>query len=445
MRINKVQIVNFRGFEDKEVVFHDNVTVVIGDNTAGKTSLLHALQVALGAYLQSLKELPGSVDYRCNFRDTDRFLRYDAEKKDYFPNERLPRITVEGEFVQTFKQDNGGFRFEPCLISWYRELTRSNSTTHNHACAGELMDVVSQMVAQRREAGMNAVYPLVLSFGTNRIAAQVRLSRKVKERQQRIEKAYKSALLDKVDFVGALDWLKRYDKSLKDGNEFDGTEEAFYQALRKAIPSLSEIDFDNNELEAIVSIEGRKPERHHYSYMSDGLKAMINIVSEIAYRCIQLNGFLGKRSVEETPGVVLIDEVDLYLHPKWQKHVLADLQKAFPKIQFIVSTHSPFIVQSLKENQLVSFDPDYQPGGQPYTEGLEDIASYRMGLSQKIRSRRFQEMTETAKKYFKALDDGDAKKEELREELKRIEAEFSDNPAYLALIQLETQAKGGKI
>ena len=51
MRINKVQIVNFRGFEDKEVVFQDNVTVVIGDNTAGKTSLLHALQVALGAYL----------------------------------------------------------------------------------------------------------------------------------------------------------------------------------------------------------------------------------------------------------------------------------------------------------------------------------------------------------------------------------------------------------
>ena len=125
--------------------------------------------------------------------------------------------------------------------------------------------------------------------------------------------------------------------------------------------------------------------------------------------------------------------------------MLADLQKAFPKIQFIVSTHSPFIVQSLKDSQLVSFDPDYQPGGQPYTEGLEDIASYRMGLSQKIRSSRFQEMTETAKKYFKALDDGDANKEELREELKRIEAEFSDNPAYLALIQLETQAKGEKI
>lgn len=123
---------------------------------------------------------------------------------------------------------------------------------------------------------------------------------------------------------------------------------------------------DNDEIEAVVSIPGKTPERHHYSYMSDGLKAMINIVSEIAYRCIQLNGFLGYNSVRYTPGVVLIDEVDLYLHPIWQKTVLRDLMSAFPNIQFIVTTHSPFIVQSLKQGELISFDDD------SYTEGAPD-------------------------------------------------------------------------
>ena len=263
------------------------------------------------------------------------------------------------------------------------------------------------------------------------------------ERQQRIEKAYKAALdSDQVDFAGALDWLRRYDKSLKDGKEFEGTREAFYQALSTAIPTLSEIDIDNDEIEAVVSIPGKTPERHHYSYMSDGLKSMINIVSEIAYRCIELNGFLGYNAVNYTPGVVLIDEVDLYLHPIWQKTVLRDLMAAFPNIQFIVTTHSPFIVQSLRQGELISFDNDAYTEGIPDMEGLEDIASGRMGMANEIRSKRYNEMVDIASEYFKELDEGDpAKAASLKERLTEIEAEFSDDPAYVALIKAEYNAK----
>ena len=62
----------------------------------------------------------------------------------------------------------------------------------------------------------------------------------------------------------------------------------------------------------------------------------------------------------------MIDEVDMYLHPHWQKHVLRDLVKAFPLVQFIVTTHSPFIVQSLKEGQLISFDKGVLTSGEPF-------------------------------------------------------------------------------
>lgn len=367
MRIRKIEMLNFKGFEKKEVEFNGQLTVAIGNNTAGKTTLLNAIQVGLGAYLQSLKSLRGGKGFRRNFVVADRFLRYDEEKKDYFPNEELPRISIDALIYRTVKSGPVGVTLEPQNINWYREFTKSGSTTHNQECAGELIDIVNEIEKKREKNGDNAVLPILLSFGTNRIDAQFRQSRKVVERQQRIEKAYRAALeSDQVDFAGALDWLRRYEKSIKDGKEFEGTKEAFYLALETAIPTLSEIDMDNDEIEAVVSIPGKTPERHHYSYMSDGLKAMINIVSEIAYRCIQLNGFLGYNSVRYTPGVVLIDEVDLYLHPIWQKTVLRDLMSAFPNIQFIVTTHSPFIVQSLKQGELISFDDD------SYTEGAPD-------------------------------------------------------------------------
>jgi predicted ATP-binding protein involved in virulence len=56
---------------------------------------------------------------------------------------------------------------------------------------------------------------------------------------------------------------------------------------------------------------------------------------------------------------------------------------AFPMIQFVVSTHSPFIVQSLQQGQLISFDEDVRQEGEPFRESLEDIASERMGLAAK--------------------------------------------------------------
>jgi predicted ATP-binding protein involved in virulence len=175
--------------------------------------------------------------------------------------------------------------------------------------------------------------------------------------------------------------------------------------------------------------------------MSDGLQSMINIVSEIAHRCIELNGFLGSNAVKMTPGVIMIDEIDLYLHPHWQKHVLQDLTKAFPMIQFIVSTHSPFIVQSLQEGQLISFDDDVLTTGEPFRESLEDITSERMGLQQDIRSKRFNEMVDTAMRLFEAADNGNKNKEELKNQLIEIESEYSWDPAYLALIRTELKAR----
>jgi predicted ATP-binding protein involved in virulence len=441
MRIKSINIVNFKGFENKTINFNGNLTVVIGNNTAGKTTLLKALQVGLGAYLQSLKQLPGGVPYRRNFSSLDKFMRFDKELRDYRHNEEKPRITINAEYPITESLCDNCPKVSFVPINWYREFA-GNYTTHTRACAGELIDAVHQMESLRYDKKQKSIYPLVLSFGAKRTSdSQARSTSNVKERVSRVEKAYKFALHDKVDFESAIEWLKHYDKNIKDNKEFEGTREAFFEALQTAIPALSEIEFDKGEIEAIVSVTGHTPSRHHFSYMSDGLQSMINIVSEIAHRCIELNGFLGSNAVKMTPGVIMIDEIDLYLHPHWQKHVLQDLTKAFPMIQFIVSTHSPFIVQSLQEGQLISFDDDVLTTGEPFRESLEDITSERMGLQQDIRSKRFNKMVDTAMRLFEAADNGNKNKEELKNQLIEIESEYSWDPAYLALIRTELKAR----
>jgi len=90
------------------------------------------------------------------------------------------------------------------------------------------------------------------------------------------------------------------------------------------------------------------------STLSDGIRNMIGLVADIAYRAVRLNPHLGNDAVGSTPGIVLIDEVDMHLHPEWQQVVLRDLKRdqAFPLIQFIVTTHSPQVLSTVRKEHI---------------------------------------------------------------------------------------------
>jgi len=81
--------------------------------------------------------------------------------------------------------------------------------------------------------------------------------------------------------------------------------------------------------------------------LSDGLRNVVSMIADIAFRCIKLNPSLGEQAALKTPGVVLIDEVDMFLHPSWQQRVIQALQRAFPEVQFIVTTHSPQVLTTV--------------------------------------------------------------------------------------------------
>ena len=168
------------------------------------------------------------------------------------------------------------------------------------------------------------------------------------------------------------------------------------------------------------------------------------MVADIAWRCVTLNPHLGPAATHETSGVVLIDELDLHLHPRWQRHVVGDLRRAFPRLQFIVTTHSPFIVQSMKPEEVLSLDDpavrmDYQ------ASSIEDISEEAMGVEGVQRSQRFQEMERAAEEYYRLLEttpaDDDAARR-LKARLDELALPFADNPAYVAFLRSRRGARG---
>ena len=91
-----------------------------------------------------------------------------------------------------------------------------------------------------------------------------------------------------------------------------------------------------------------------FHLLSDGVRSTLAMVMEIAYRAYLLNPHLGAEAPLQTAGVVLIDEIDLHLHPEWQRRIANDLRRAFPNLQFIATTHAPLIVSSLNDCRINS-------------------------------------------------------------------------------------------
>ncbi len=454
MKIKHIEITNYRGFEKQSFSFDEHLTVIAGNNASGKTAALNAVQVALGAYLRCLRALPAEKAYRRDFSKEEQFVRYVEKVKDYVPNKERTRVEVDVDFYETQVTSTGKYVTKPSPIHWWREL-RGNYTTHTKECAGKLIQKVETMEDLRNEDRLpgskdtqvsNAIYPLVLSFGAKSINYQYRSSLKRKNREKKVQKAYKSALRETVDFQGAFDWLYNYQDNLERNVEFEWTYEAFMRALMRAVPTLKQVRINIKNAQFEGTIEDAVTKRQDtrvFEEMSDGYKSLISMAAEIAHRCIELNGFLGIDAITETPGIVLIDEMELYLHPLWQKHVLNDLQSAFPNIQFIVTTHSPFIIQSVKSKNIISLDGNVNTTDDPLYRSIEDVVMNEMNVDT-VRSIKYNEMLSKAEKYYQLVmsDKGDSPEaEQVKKELDEIEVNYSDNPAYVALLRAERQTK----
>lgn len=130
-----------------------------------------------------------------------------------------------------------------------------------------------------------------------------------------------------------------------------------YKAIDDTIKT-AEFNFKvkSSEIEVSIKRENGVIESLPLRILSDGIKSTLSMIADIAYRMAILNPQLLDNILKKTSGIVLIDEIDMHLHPSWQKRVISVLCKIFPKVQFIFTTHSPSVLSNISNQNILVLD-----------------------------------------------------------------------------------------
>ncbi|HWV70420.1 MAG TPA: AAA family ATPase [Pseudosphingobacterium sp.] len=418
MQIRKVKIFNFINFQEATFYLDTHFNVVIGENQTGKSTLLHAMQVATGAFFLGLPY----VKRRHIQEDEIRFeINQETKQSHYF----TPTI------VEAVGSINGNGEF-----TWRRVISDyGKSASLRNSDIGQIKQIAENYSKSLTTIRNRPMLPVIVFFGVKQLGGNVTRKKRIKKNRVIIKDGYYNALGAQSDEATFTQWFYYYQENLKDNLEFNGTYEAVIEAIETAIPYLKNVSFDNFRLELVADceIEGQPTKRLPHSLMSDGVKRMLGIVADIAYRCIVLNGFRGSEAVKETKGVVMIDELDMHLHPNWQRVVVANLKKAFPRIQFVVTTHSPFIVQSLESDELINLD--FIMDVPPNEMKIDEVATDVMGVDSPYAVQNDQRY-DKAKKILKLIESGESTS------LIQDEIDEIPDPGLRAFLELNKLSKG---
>lgn len=422
MRIEKLRLHNFRLFADAEFTFPSAFTVLIGENGRGKSAILQALRVAMGTWLLGFKE---------------------TERLHIQPDD-VRRIDLEHRFAPQFPAEVEAWGVvEKTQLAW----TRSLSGLKNHtawAGAKQLVELARAAEHQTNEDLQEIDLPVLGYFGTGRLWVEANQTARLKAKGSKIRDGYARALTPNNHQNAALSWIRAtYIRSLKERDNTDiqpATRllQAVFEAITRCVPGWTDLEWDEDDLAGYYKRPGCDPEFVPLAYLSDGVRAMVGMVAEIAYRCVTLNSHLGTEAVRRSQGIVLIDELDMHLHPNWQRHVVSDLKAAFPNMQFVATTHSPFIVQSLERVEVLDLNElpgSVIPDVRPKDLRLEDVAEDIMDVTSSLSYEKENVRQQTIDYLLHLRRAVDAKLPTDASELKLLEQSIAD-PGLRALLQM---------
>ena len=374
MKLDSISLKNFRCYGDISLALHPKVTVLVANNGQGKTALLDAIRIGLWPYVSSFDlAKTASADPANTITVADTLmLKADKNMVRQLPSEVI-LIGNYGDGTKTWMR--------------FRDSEARKSQTKDDSQTRALKDFAVDLQKSIRDVNAKPKsLPIFGFYGTGRLWNEKRLTESKKGSSNRKGDesirtfAYRDCLDPASSYKQFEEWFIRAFKKIR--------EEQILQLESGASSLVSDPTIENpvnviqwavNELLkdtgwqnlSYSETHDKSLVLHHLEkgalkvdQLSDGIKNMLAMVADIAYRCALLNAHLGADAALKSEGLVMIDEVDMHLHPQWQQTVVSGLAKAFPNIQFVITTHSPQVLSTVSAERIriITHEKDPETG-----------------------------------------------------------------------------------
>ena len=328
MIVESLTLTDFRGINHLELPLNEQLTVIVGKNGAGKTSLLDALAVLL-----------------CGFRNMWRT-----------PQVGVAAISPERSDIAYSKDD---YNLQATVVAksetneeFTQTLSLSSDGRKNHKLLQQAFNWPTP-----RDHPLFVYYRQDRNFHTKRSSHQQYINSQEEIRQ--------NSLSPDLRAISELNvWMDKLDaqEARRHRDEQKGYRDPRLEAIRHLVKEIEEferIGFDADRENHGLYIDKSDGTRVYVDQLSSGERVYLILLIDLARR---LQIIMPEQSLGSIPGVILIDEIELNLHPDWQRKIVPALTKVFQRCQFIVTTHSPQVIGEVEGHNITILSRDDEAG-----------------------------------------------------------------------------------
>jgi len=352
MRVTSLKITNLRAIEAAEFRFRPGFNLIVGVNGVGKSTVLDAIRVCISRILPSITESRAKAmsfainDIRKGFPFLDVDLYFEVNNHDFRFTRRQWRETFAVDDKKNLEKLRREILNSERLRDRARNLLRNLEESHGVSDSDAFSPSQAELkkVTSTSRLASNCVF-----FSTNRSVASYAVASKSRA-VGGTSVAYGEALIPRPMYISQFaDWMRVQGVLAKERKAAARHLEVLRSAIARFLPTYENLRPDTKNPSCLV-IDHRGITLD-VSQLSDGERGVLALVLDLARRLSQANPALSD-PLKDGDAIVLIDEIDLHLHPKWQRTIVKHLTGVFPRCQFIATTHSPQIVAAVEPEQV---------------------------------------------------------------------------------------------
>lgn len=409
MKISRIRIENYKAIKALDIDCRKQINCFVGMNGSGKTTLLNAINILMSWFVARLKS------------PTGRGLSIDDKDISYGAKYCLLEVELDNEIKWTL----------------YKQRSSNREKLEYKTSLEQLNGYVANLLKTYSLENNQCELPTFSFYPVNRSIVNVPL-RIVKKHAMSGLDAYNKPSETTTDFTSFFEWFReREDEENEQYRQLgylkeDSQLKAVRDAIGKVLPEYSNFRVQRNPRAFVMDKNGQKCS---FEQLSDGEKCYIALIADIARRLSMTHTSF--ENALEGCGVVLIDEVDLHLHPIWQIELIEKLRKTFPNCQFFITTHSPLVITDICKNEndaylmvkdgVVDADPIDVFGG-----NVDEIltVAFNMGTT------RSQRVSERMEVIIKKLNAGEIDSIEFTENMEWLKDNIDNNDPFFAKVGL---------